>query len=112
MNEADTYIYPDGPADMMNQDEMVTKITETGNVAIFADDLIEGDKYFKIYHLEQPRRKARDILNFIESHRLEIGYFEDMLVLSVDGEPMVETALREQGDLRTAVEALMDYEEL
>jgi hypothetical protein len=112
MNEADTYIYPDGPADMMNQDEMVTKVTETGNVAVFADDLIEGDKYFKIYHLEPPRRKARDVLDFIESNRIEISYFENMLVLSVDRNPMVETVLLEPGDLRTAVEALMDYEEL
>jgi hypothetical protein len=112
MNEADTYIYPDGPADMMNQDEMVTKITDTGNVAIFADDLIEGDKYFKIYHLDEPRRKAEDILYFIESHKIEIEYVADFVVLSVEGEPLVETRFTEPGDLRATLEALMDYEEL
>lgn len=116
MNEADTYIYPDGPADMMNQDEMVTKITDTGNVAVFADDLIDGDKYFKIYHLETPRRKSKEILSYIESQQIGISYLNHngrtILILSINGQPIVETVLHEEGDLRTAIEALMDYEEL
>ncbi len=112
------YIYPDGIADSMGSDELVLVRNKLGSVdSKFVSDLVQGDYYCERIPAPLPPRNADDILRFITDNELTLAYVKD----SLDKTVMLEVGRgsnilcsTEYGEdcIRTAVEPLMDMEEL
>lgn len=117
-NQIQFYIYPDGIADSMGQDELVLVRNNLGSVDIeFVSNLIQGDYYAEQIPAPLPQRNAEDILRFIAENELTLTYVKDrtdstvMLEVSRGSNILCSTEYSEDC-IRKAIEPLMDEEEL
>ena len=112
------YIYPDGIADSMGSDELVLVRNKLGSVdSKFVSDLVQGDYYTKRIPAPLPPRNADDILRFITGNELTLTYVKDSLDKTVmlevgRGSNILCSTEYSEDCIRTAVEPLMDMEEL
>lgn len=119
-NQIQFYIYPDGIADSMGQDELVLVRNKLGSVDIeFVSNLVQGDYYAEKIPAPLPQRNAEDILRFISSKKLSINYLmtEDddpiCVAIEVDRDGDILVSMDYSDDcIRKAIEPLMDEEEL
>jgi hypothetical protein len=122
------YIYPDGIADSMGQDEFILVRNKLGSLDTkFVGDLVKGDYYCQRIPAPIPPRNADDILKYIAKSGLSFNYLLDddehsseyykalevtkksVLGIKDDVICMVEY---DENCIRTAIEPLMDMEEL
>ena len=119
-NQIQFYIYPDGIADSMGQDELVLVRNKLGSVDIeFVSNLVQGDYYAEKIPAPLPQRNAEDILRFISSKKLSINYLmtedDDPICVAIeidrDGDILVSMDYSDDC-ISKAIEPLMDEEEL
>ena len=117
-NQTQFYIYPDGPADSMGQDELVLVAGPLGLLDTkFVGDLIDGDYYAEKIPAPLPQRNAEDIVRFIAENELTFTYVKDrtnstvMLEVGRGSNILCSTEYSEDC-IRKAIEPLMDEEEL
>lgn len=117
-NQIQFYIYPDGIADSMGQDELVLVRNKLGSVDIeFVSNLVQGDYYAEKIPAPLPQRNAEDILRFIAENELTLTYVKDrtnstvMLEVGRGSNILCSTEYSEDC-IRKAIEPLMDEEEL
>jgi hypothetical protein len=122
------YIYPDGIADSMGQDEFILVRNKLGSLDTkFVGDLVKGDYYCQRIPAPIPPRNGDDILKYIAKSGLSFNYLLDedkhsseyykalevtkksVLGIKDDVICMVEY---NENCIRTAIEPLMDMEEL
>tara|TARA_R100000406_G_C3112518_1_gene124739 strand:- start:293 stop:688 length:396 start_codon:yes stop_codon:yes gene_type:complete len=122
------YIYPDGIADSMGQDEFILVRNKLGSLDTkFVGDLVKGDYYCQRIPAPIPPRNGDDILKYIAKRGLSFNYLPDedkhssefykalevtkksVLGIKDDVICMVEY---NENCIRTAIEPLMDMEEL
>ena len=112
------YIYPNGIADSMGSDELVLVRNKLGSVdSKFVSDLVQGDYYCERIPAPLPPRNADDILRFITENELTLAYVKDSLDKTVmlevgRGSNILCSTEYSEDCIRTAVEPLMDMEEL
>ena len=117
-NQIQFYIYPDGPADSMGQDELVLVAGPLGLIDTkFVGDLIPNDYYCERISKPLPQRNAEDIVRFITENELTLTYVKDrtnrtvMLEVGRGSNILCSTEYSEDC-IRKAIEPLMDEEEL
>lgn len=117
-NQIQFYIYPDGIADSMGQDELVLVRNKLGSVDIeFVSNLVQGDYYAEKIPAPLPQRNAEDVLRFIAENELTLTYVKDrtnstvMLEVGRGSNILCSTEYSEDC-IRKAIEPLMDEEEL
>ena len=112
------HIYPDGRADSLPLDYIVSKLNSRGRLEdCYVADLLEGDKYALPYGDKLPPRKDRDVLAYIAEKKLSFEWQEKHLfVLNEYGDPLVDYPIYEDSDpydtIREAVDAIIDQDEL
>jgi hypothetical protein len=117
------YSYPEGIADSMGQDEFVLVRNALGSLDTkFVGDLIPGDYYCQRIPEPMPPRNADDILKYIVKNELSFnwiyndagrgeGWARLLEVVGRNNEPIVQVDVTDNC-IRTAIEPLMDMEEL
>tara|TARA_R100001509_G_scaffold147691_1_gene105132 strand:- start:401 stop:778 length:378 start_codon:yes stop_codon:yes gene_type:complete len=117
------YSYPEGIADSMGQDEFVLVRNALGSLDTkFVGDLVTGDYYCQRIPEPMPPRNADDILKYIVKNELSFnwilkdagrgeGWARLLEVVGRNDEPIVQVDVTDNC-IRTAVEPLMDMEEL
>ena len=117
------YSYPEGIADSMGQDEFVLVRNALGSLDTkFVGDLVEGDYYCQRIPEPMPPRNADDILKYIVKNELSFnwilkdagrgeGWARILEVVGRNDEPIVQVDVTDNC-IRTAIEPLMDMEEL
>ena len=117
-NQIQFYIYPNGVADSMGQDELVLVRNKLGSVDIeFVSNLVQGDYYAEKIPAPLPQRNAEDVLRFIAENELTLTYVKDrnnsavMLEVGRGSNILCSTEYSEDC-IRKAIEPLMDEEEL
>ena len=117
-NQTQFYIYPDGVADSLGQDELVLVAGPLGSLDTkFVGDLIDGDYYAEKIPAPLPQRNAEDIVRFIAENELTFTYVKDrtnstvMLEVGRGSNILCSTEYTEDC-IRKAIEPLMDEEEL
>ena len=117
-NQIQFYIYPDGIADSLGQDELVLVAGPLGSLDTkFVGDLIPNDYYCARIPKPLPRRNAEDIVRFITENELTLTYVKDrndntvMLEVGRGSNILCSTEYTEDC-IRKAIEPLMDEEEL
>lgn len=117
-NQIQFYIYPEGIADSMGQDELVLVRNKLGSVDIeFVSNLVQGDYYAEKIPAPLPQRNAEDVLRFIAENELTLTYVKDrtnstvMLEVGRGSNILCSTEYSEDC-IRKAIEPLMDEEEL
>ena len=117
-NQIQFYIYPDGIADSMGQDELVLVAGPLGLIDTkFVGDLIPNDYYCERISKPLPQRNAEDIVRFIAENELTFTYVKDrtnstvMLEVGRGSNILCSTEYSEDC-IRKAIEPLMDEEEL
>ena len=122
------HIYPDGIADSMGQDEFILVRNKLGSLDTkFVGDLVKGDYYCQRIPAPIPPRNGDEILKYIAKNGLSFNYLLDedkhsseyykalevtkksVLGIKDDVVCMVEY---NENCIRTAIEPLMDMEEL
>ena len=122
------YTYPEGIADSMGQDEFILVRNKLGSLDTkFVGDLVKGDYYCQRIPAPIPPRNGDDILKYIAKSGLSFNYLLDedkhsseyykalevtkksVLGIKDDVICMVEY---NENCIRTAIEPLMDMEEL
>lgn len=117
-NQIQFYIYPDGIADSMGQDELVLVRNKLGSVDIeFVSNLVQGDYYAEKIPAPLPQRNAEDVLRFIAENELTLTYVKDRtnstVMLEVGrGSNILYSTEYSEDCIRKAIEPLMDEEEL
>lgn len=112
------HIYPDGRADSLPLDYIVSKLNSRGRLEdCYVADLLEGDKYALPYGDKLPPRKDRDVLTYIAEKKLSFDWLgTHLLVLNESREPIVNYPIYEDSDpydtIREAVDAIIDQDEL
>ena len=72
------YIYPDGIADSMGQDEFILVRNKLGSLDTkFVGDLVKGDYYCQRIPAPIPPRNGDDILKYIAKSGLSFNYLPD-----------------------------------
>ena len=120
------HIYPDGIADSMGQDEFILVRNKLGSLDTkFVGDLVKGDYYCQRIPAPIPPRNADDILKYIAKSGLSFNYLLDedkhsseyykaleVSKITCDGFEVVCMVDYNDNCIRTAIEPLMDMEEL
>ena len=120
------HIYPDGIADSMGQDEFVLVRNKLGSLDTkFVGDLVPGDYYCQRIPAPIPPRNADDILKYIAKSGLSFNYLLDedkhsseyykaleVSKITSNGYEVVCMVDYNDNCIRTAIEPLMDMEEL
>jgi hypothetical protein len=112
------YIYPEGIADSLGQDDFVLVLNKLGSLDTkFVADLVEGDRYTQRIPKPLPQRNADDILHFIAENELTLTYVKDRtdktVMLEVGrGSNIICSTEYGENCIRKAIEPLMDLEEL
>jgi len=114
------YIYPDGIADSMGQDEFILVRNAFGSVDTkFVGDLVDGDYYCEKIPAPLPPRNADDILRYIAENEITFNYFKDetkntiMVEALKNGAIVCQLAYEEPKTvIRELIEPIMDMEEL
>ena len=123
-NSIKFYIYPDGIADSMGQDEFILVRNALGSLDTkFVGDLVNGDYYCERIPAPLPPRSGDDILKYILKKELCFnwiyadermrgdGWARTLEVTNGYGEPIVQVDVCDNC-IRNAIEPLMDMEEL
>lgn len=117
------HIYPDGIADSMGQDEFILVRNKLGSLDTkFVGDLVKGDYYCQRIPAPIPPRNADDILKYIVKNELSFnwiykdagrgeGWARLLEIVGRNDEPIVQVDVTDNC-IRTAIEPLMDMEEL
>ena len=125
-NKIPFYIYPDGIADSMGQDEFILVRNKLGSLDTkFVGDLVKGDYYCQRIPAPIPPRNGDDILQYIAKNGLSFNYLLDeddhsseyykaleVTKVTCDGLDVVCIVDYDDNCIRTAIEPLMDMEEL
>lgn len=125
-NKIPFYIYPDGIADSMGQDEFILVRNKLGSLDTkFVGDLVKGDYYCLRIPAPIPPRNGDDILQYIAKNGLSFNYLLDEdkhsseyfkaieVVKKADfGDDVVCIVDYSENCIREAIEPLMDMEEL
>ena len=125
-NKIPFYIYPDGIADSMGQDEFILVRNKLGSLDTkFVGDLVKGDYYCQRIPAPIPPRNGDDILQYIAKNGLSFNYLLDEdkhsseyfkaieVVKKADfGDDVVCIVDYSENCIREAIEPLMDMEEL
>jgi hypothetical protein len=110
------YIYPEGIADSLGQDDFVLVLNKLGSLDTkFVADLVEGDRYTQRIPKPLPQRNADDILHFIAENELTLTYVKDRTdktVMLDRGYNILCSTEYAEDCIRKAIEPLMDEEEL
>ena len=120
------HIYPDGIADSMGQDEFILVRNKLGSLDTkFVGDLVKGDYYCQRIPAPIPPRNADDILKYIAKSGLSFNYLLDedkhsseyykaleVSKITSNGYEVVCMVDYNDNCIRTAIEPLMDMEEL
>ena len=120
------YIYPDGIADSMGQDEFILVRNKLGSLDTkFVGDLVKGDYYCQRIPAPIPPRNADDILKYIAKNGLSFNYLLDedkhsseyykaleVSKITSNGYEVVCMVEYNENCIRDAIEPLMDMEEL
>tara|TARA_E500000318_G_C3409890_1_gene153140 strand:+ start:167 stop:574 length:408 start_codon:yes stop_codon:yes gene_type:complete len=120
------HIYPDGIADSMGQDEFILVRNKLGSLDTkFVGDLVKGDYYCQRIPAPIPPRNADDILKYIAKNGLSFNYLLDedkhsseyykaleVSKITSNGYEVVCMVDYNDNCIRTAIEPLMDMEEL
>jgi len=112
------HIYPDGRADSLPLDYIVSKLNSRGRLEdCYVADLLDGDKYALPYGDKLPPRKDRDVIAYIAEKKLSFDWKEKHLfVMNEFGDPLVDYPIYEDSDpydtIREAVDAIIDQDEL
>ena len=120
------HIYPDGIADSMGQDEFILVRNKLGSLDTkFVGDLLKGDYYCQRIPAPIPPRNADDILKYIAKNGLSFNYLLDedkhsseyykaleVSKITSNGYEVVCMVDYNDNCIRTAIEPLMDMEEL
>ena len=122
-NSIKFYIYPDGIADSMGQDEFILVRNALGSLDTkFVGDLVHGDYYCERIPAPLPPRSGDDILKYILKNELSFnwiysdagrgeGWARLLEVVKSNGEPVAQVDVCDNC-IRNAIEPLMDMEEL
>ena len=117
------YTYPEGIAASMGQDEYVLVRNSLGSLDTkFVGDLVNGDYYCQRIPEPLPPRNADDILKYIAKNELSFnwilkdagrgeGWARLLEVVGRNDEPIVQVDVTDNC-IRTAIEPLMDMDEL
>jgi hypothetical protein len=127
-NKIPFYIYPDGIADSMGQDEFILVRNKLGSLDTkFVGDLVKGDYYCQRIPAPIPPRNADDILQYIAKNGLSFNYLLDEDKHSSEYYKALEVTKKSclginddvvcivdysENCIREAIEPLMDMEEL
>ena len=125
-NKITFYIYPDGIADSMGQDEFILVRNKLGSLDTkFVGDLVKGDYYCQRIPAPIPPRNGDDILQYIAKNGLSFNYLLDEdkhsseyykaveVIKKTDfGDDIVCIVDHSDNCIRDAIEPLMDMEEL
>ena len=112
------YIYPDGVADSMGQDEFVLVRNTLGSLDTkFVGDLVKGDYYCQRIPQPLPPRNADDILRYIARNNLSFVYLanekDELVQMEVWKDNSILCSIEYTDNcIRDAIEPLMEMDEL
>jgi len=115
-NKLALWEFPNGPAQGMDQQNIVLKQTRFGDYKdCYIANLLDGDKYMRKETPELPPRSDAAILDFIIDNKLRIEYGEDDVYVYKQDKFVCDHPFsfdKRKQDVRDVIQYIMDMEEL